>query len=56
MDREDLCRLLIIKANVRVQPWVTHVGDAADLSTDASSPAGPRDDLCLLALTGLFQF
>lgn len=56
MGREDICPLLIIEANVRAQPGITHVGDAADLTTVATSPAGPQDDACSLSLTGLFHF
>lgn len=56
MVRDDVCPLLIIEANVRAQPWVTHVGDASDLSTVTASHAGPHDDACLLDLTGLSVF
>lgn len=56
MGREDVCPLLIIEANVRAQPWVTHLSGVADLPRVAASPAGPHDDPCSLDLTGLFQF
>lgn len=54
--RENACPLLIIEANVRAQPWVTYVGDVADLTKVEASPVGPHNDVCLLDLTGLFQF